>query len=89
MPLNDTKLCEFDHGQDTYTVGIQFDRDYHNEDELLLQLCSEEIAIYTLTFSIVPEYALGNSNDGYVLLISRMQGRVGVFQEIRLATKDI
>jgi uncharacterized protein VirK/YbjX len=91
MLFYDIRLFEWSLGQSVYTVDLQFNREFDNEGEMLLQFRLGGISspLYSVAFSIVPGHVLGSIKDGYVLLISRMQGAVGGFEEIRLATKDM
>jgi uncharacterized protein VirK/YbjX len=84
-------LCLFDWSRENsvYTVTFQSNRELDNEGEVLLQFKSGSKAIYSLTFSIVPGHVLRVDEEQHVILVSRLQGKVGQFPEIRLATKQM
>jgi len=71
-----------------YKITIQISHDPIDEGEFSLLFWANDTALYTLSFTIVPGYAVG-LDDRHTLLISRMQGSRAKFQELRTATKDI
>ena len=85
--LNDFCLFTFNRGPDVYAITLQSDRELDNEGEIILQFQSNGTTIYSLTFSIVPGDVLGGVTSRSVILISRLQGKVGKFEDMRLATK--
>ncbi len=85
--LNDFCLFTFNRGPDVYAITLQSNRELDNEGEIILQFQSNGTTIYSLTFSIVPGDVLGGVTSGSVILISRLQGKVGKFEDMRLATK--
>jgi tetratricopeptide (TPR) repeat protein len=88
MAFKYVTLYESFDQQSVYTVTIQISHDINNEGELSLYFRSNGDPLYVISFTIIPGYVIGLS-DRHTLLISRMQGRKGKFQEIRLATKEM
>lgn len=74
-------------GRAEYRVVLTATHERHEEGELQLQLQLDCEALYVMGFTIVPGEALGLP-DRHVVLISRMQGVLHTFSEIRQATKD-
>ena len=89
MLKEDVCLFNWSREADAYTVTFQSNRELDNEGEVLLQFNSGSKAIYSLAFSIVPGHVLVIYEEQHVILVSRLQGKVGHFPEIRLATKQM
>ena len=86
------EICLFRQtcGPNTYTVTLQSNQELDNEGELILQFRSGETTIYSVTFSFVPGHVFGGATgDKWVILISRLQGKVGKYEDMRQATKDM
>jgi uncharacterized protein VirK/YbjX len=88
MILKEVCLFRFHSDAHAYAIILHSNRELDNEGEMILQFQSEGTSIYSLTFSIVPAEVFGGvTNDESAILISRMQGKAGKFEEMRLATK--
>jgi uncharacterized protein VirK/YbjX/predicted Zn-dependent protease len=88
MAFDDVTLFEIALGANVYAITIQISHDPIDEGELSLLFRANGAPLYTVSFTIVPGYAVGLP-DRHALLISRMQGSRAKFQEIRRATKDL
>jgi uncharacterized protein VirK/YbjX len=67
---------------------MRFNWEMDNEGEILIHFRAQELILYSFCISIVPGY-VAVLKDPYIILISRMQGALGKFQELRLATKEM
>lgn len=88
MMFSNFILLEIDRDINKYTITIQISHDPIDEGELSLLFMADGSPIYTVSFTIIPGYAVGLS-DRHAILISRMQGVRAKFNEIRRATKDM
>jgi uncharacterized protein VirK/YbjX len=79
------EVCE-DHDRFTITIGMS--RPANNEGEMSLSLLVNDEIVFILGFTIVPGWVV-KSKPKEVLLISRIQGMRGRFDEISLATKTL
>jgi uncharacterized protein VirK/YbjX len=77
------EICE-DHHRFAITIGMS--RPANNEGEMSLSLLVDDEIVFILGFTIVPGWVV-KSKAREVLLISRIQGMRGRFDEISLATK--
>jgi len=75
-----------DHHRFTVTIGMS--RPVNNEGEMSLSLLVDSEIVFTLAFTIVPGRVV-KSKAREVLLISRIQGVRGRYDEISLATKSL
>ena len=75
-----------DHHRFSITMGMS--RPIHNEGEMSLDLQVNGEIVFTLAFTIVPGWVV-KSKASEVLLISRIQGVRGRYEEISLATKTL
>jgi uncharacterized protein VirK/YbjX/predicted Zn-dependent protease len=89
MAFNDVALFETAVGPNGYAITSQISHDPIDEGELSLLFRVNGAPLYTVSFTIVPGYAVGLPDDRHSLLISRMQGSRARFQEIRRATKEL
>ena len=80
----------FETAQDDhrFTITIGMSRPVNNEGELSLSLLVDGEIVFILGFTIVPGWVL-KSKASEVLLISRIQGIRGRYDEISLATKSL
>lgn len=83
----DVPLFEQVVGPTKYTVVLNISQEYQNEGELSLELKANDMALYILSFSVIPGRVVALA-DRDVILISRMQGR-HVYTEARQARKDL
>ena len=88
MAFSDVTLFEIAVGANVYAITVQISHDPIDEGELSLLFHANGAPLYTVSFTIVPGFAVGMP-DRHALLISRMQGSRAKFQEIRRATKDL
>jgi uncharacterized protein VirK/YbjX len=71
-----------------YRVAARTNRHCPNEGEITLEFRASGSVLFLISFTMVPGYAI-NTSDKSVLLISRMQGHKGRFDEIRKATREL
>jgi len=71
-----------------YSIWLSANPGRHLEGDLELAFRLDGIAIYTLSFSIGPNLAHPASGD-VAMLVGRVQGERGHFDDIRLATKNL
>jgi uncharacterized protein VirK/YbjX/tetratricopeptide (TPR) repeat protein len=88
MAFSDVTLLEIRLGENIYSINIQISHDPIDEGELSLLFKFNGTVLYTVSFTIIPGYAVGLP-DRHTLLISRMQGSRAKFQDIRHATKEM
>jgi uncharacterized protein VirK/YbjX len=81
-------VFEISEGRHRFTITIGMSRPVNNEGELSLSLLVGGEVVFILSFTIVPGWVV-KSKAGEVLLISRIQGTRGRFDEISLATKTL
>jgi uncharacterized protein VirK/YbjX len=71
-----------------FTVKLGLSRPWDREGEMSLTLEMDAQPLFVLSFTIVPGRVVGSKLDE-LLLVSRLQGVKGRFDEIRLATKTL
>jgi len=75
-----------------FTLGrsrqIDHSRHVDHEGELSLNLLVDATQVFVLSFTIVPGWVMG-SQAAEVLMITRVQGALGVFEKIALAAKTM
>jgi uncharacterized protein len=82
-------VFETREGGSTFAVGLGFPTpNTHFEGELRLQLLVDGVQAYGLQFSIVPGWAVGSKERDAVIIL-RLQGTKGCFQQVRSATKTL
>jgi uncharacterized protein VirK/YbjX len=79
-------LIERPYDGHRFAFLFSIERTSFGEGELELGLEVDNQIVYTLQFTIVPGWVV-QSNAPDVLLVSRLQGRSGCYDQIRLATK--
>jgi hypothetical protein len=81
-------ICEISEDNHCFTISMGMSRPIHNEGEMSLNLLVNGEIVFILAFTIVPGWAV-KSKAREVLLISRIQGARGRYDEISLATKSL
>lgn len=81
IPLHDVLF-----GEHSLLLSLGTSRPYDKEGELSLLFKVDSLILFTLTFTIVPGWAVGSA-AGETCLISRLQGERSYADEVRLATK--
>jgi hypothetical protein len=71
-----------------YSITFCFSRDFEKEGELSLNLLVDRAPVFVLSFTIVPGWVV-RSQAVDVLLISRLQGVHGYFNQIRRVTRAL
>jgi len=71
-----------------YSITLCFSREFEKEGELSLNLLVDAAPVFILSFTIVPGWVV-QSQAADVLLISRLQGVHGYFNQIRRVTKAL
>ncbi|MGA9823465.1 MAG: DUF535 family protein [Methylocystis sp.] len=74
---NEMSLCE---------ISLMFDKQNHYEGDISLVFSIDNIRIYIIGFSIVPGHLIG-APTAHALLIGRIQGTRGRYDDIKRATK--
>jgi uncharacterized protein VirK/YbjX len=77
-----------DQDERRYSIWLSADRGRHLEGDFVLTFKLEGAAIYTLAFSIGPN-VVNPAGGGVAMLIGRVQGERGRFDDIRRATKAL
>jgi uncharacterized protein VirK/YbjX len=80
-----TPLWRLSGGQD-YAIWLSANRGHLLEGDFELAFRLDDVTIYTLCFSIGPNLA-DSAAPGAVMLVGRVQGKRGRFDDIRRATK--
>jgi len=85
-----TEITTFEcaHAEKTYRIALSRSPSLRNEGELSLFFKIDNTVLYTITFTIVPGYAVG-LKERRTILLSRMQGARGMLQQIRESTKAL
>jgi uncharacterized protein VirK/YbjX len=84
--LEDFLLDEIREGDDRFTVRMGLSRPWDDEGELSLNFEVNGELVFVLSFTIVPGWVV-HSEAQEVILISRLQGVKGSYDEIRRATR--
>ncbi len=71
-----------------YSLTLGFSRPIRNEGELSISFQVDGVTVSLLSFTIVPGHLVGLQVE-HALLVSRMQGERGCFEQIRHATKAL
>ena len=71
-----------------YSITLCFSREFEKEGEMSLNLLVDRALVFVLSFTIVPGRVV-RSQAADVLLISRLQGVHGYFNQIRRVTKAL
>jgi uncharacterized protein VirK/YbjX len=71
-----------------YSITLCFSRAFEKEGELSLNLLVDGAEVFVMSFTIVPGWVV-QSHAADVLLISRLQGIHGYFEQIRRVTKAL
>jgi uncharacterized protein len=82
----DVTLHEVAAAGGRFAVTIGLSRPYYKEGELSLSLLVDNEVVFVLSFTIVPGWVL-KSDVAEILLITRIQGMKGCYEQIALATK--
>jgi uncharacterized protein VirK/YbjX len=75
-------------GSDRFALTLGLSRPYDNEGELTLRLRVDGDIVYVLSFTIVPRKVV-ESTVSEVLLITRLQGIKGCYQQIGIAIRAL
>lgn len=86
--LRDVVLHAIAAGDHCFILTLGLSRDFDKEGEISLTLSVDGLPVFLMSFSIVPGKIVG-AKAGEVLLISRVQGMKGVYQQVQLATKAL
>jgi len=81
-------ICEISENCHRFTITMGMSRPVNNEGEMSLSLLVDDEIVFILAFTIVPGWVV-KSQAREVLLISRIQGVRGRYDEISLATKSL
>jgi hypothetical protein len=81
-------VLEMQEGGNHYCITMGLSREEVREGELCLHLRVNETVVFALQFTIVPGWIVG-SETADALLISRLQGSKGCYDQIQLATKAL
>jgi uncharacterized protein VirK/YbjX len=81
-------LAEIQEGNDCFVIKMGLSRPWDNEGEFSLDLEVNGRLVYVLSFTIVPGLIV-QSEAKEVILISRVQGVRGCFNEIQRATRTL
>ncbi len=84
--LDEILLDEFREAEDYFTIRMGLSRPWDYEGELSLNFEVNNKLVFVLSFTIVPGWVV-ESDSREVVLISRIQGVKGYYEEIQLATK--
>jgi uncharacterized protein VirK/YbjX len=77
-----------DQHEGRHSIWLSADRGRHLEGDFILTFKVDDAAIYTLAFSIGPN-VVNPAGGGVTMLIGRVQGERGRFDDIRAATKAL
>ena len=72
--------------ENSYTVSLSFNPQFHSEGDLSLTFDKNGRPLFELSFSIVPGKVIGCAAE-QVLLVGRVQGRIGEARAIKVSTK--
>jgi uncharacterized protein VirK/YbjX len=72
--------------ENRYTISLSFNPQFHSEGDISLIFGTNDRPLYELSFSIVPGKEIGSASE-QVLLIGRVQGRIGESGAIKVSTK--
>jgi uncharacterized protein VirK/YbjX len=86
--LGQIQLMEIREGNDYFAINMGLSRPRDNQGEFSLELEVNGKMVYVLSFTIIPGSVV-QSEVKEVMLISRVQGVRGCFNEIQLATKTM
>ncbi|MGA9670263.1 MAG: DUF535 family protein [Terracidiphilus sp.] len=86
--LEDFLLDEIREGDDCFSVTIGLSRPWDDEGELSLNFEVNGRVVFILSFTIIPGWVV-QSEAREVILVSRLQGVKGSYDEIQRATKSM
>jgi hypothetical protein len=86
--LEDILLDEMQAGDDRFAVRMGLSRPWDDEGELSLNYEVNGKVVFVLSFTIIPGWVV-QSEAREVVLVSRLQGVKGCFDEIQRATKTM
>jgi uncharacterized protein VirK/YbjX len=86
--LEDFQLDEIRKGDDCFTVKMGLSRPWDDEGELSLNFEVNGAVVFILSFTIVPGWVV-QSEAHEVVLVSRLQGVKGSYDEIQRATRAL
>jgi uncharacterized protein VirK/YbjX len=86
--LGQIQLVEIREGNDCFAINMGLSRPWDNEGEFSLEMEVNSKMVFVLSFTLVPGSVV-QSEAREVMLISRVQGVRGCFDEIQLATKTM
>ena len=72
--------------ENRYAIWLSFNPQFHSEGDVSLIFGTNDRPLYELSFSIVPGKEIGSASE-QVLLIGRVQGRIGEAGAIKVSTK--
>jgi uncharacterized protein VirK/YbjX len=84
--LEDVLLDEFRQGDDCFTVKMGLARPWDDEGELSFNFEVNGAVVFVLSFTIIPGWVV-QSDAKEVVLVSRLQGVKGSYDEIQRATR--
>lgn len=86
--LREVVLHAIEANDHRFVLTLGLSRDFDKEGETSLTLSVDGTGVFLMSFSFVPGKIVG-SQAAEVLLISRVQGMKGVYQQVQLATKTL
>ncbi len=86
--LEDFLLDEIHEGDDRFTVSMGLSRPWDDEGEFSLNFAVNGEAVFVLSFTIIPGWVV-RSEAREVVLVSRLQGVKGCYDEIQRATRTL
>jgi uncharacterized protein VirK/YbjX len=86
--LDGLRIFEHQSAKAIYTITIECTLEYFQEGELSLDFRVDGVSIFVFSFMFVPGHVVGLA-DPDAILVSRMQGRLGRYEEVRSATRDM
>lgn len=84
--LEDVVLDKFLQGDDCFTVNMGLSRPWDDEGELSFNFQVNGAVVFVLSFTIIPGWVV-QSDATEVVLVSRLQGVKGSYDEIQRATR--
>ena len=81
----ETLWCETIDGS-RYAISILFNHQFHSEGDVSLSFDKDGLALYAISFTIVPGEIIGCSSE-QAMLIAVIQGQVRQAEAIRISTK--
>jgi uncharacterized protein VirK/YbjX len=84
--LDGLSVFEYKSATAVYSITIEATLEFFQEGELSLDFRVDGVSIFVFSFMFVPGAMVGLA-DPDVILVSRMQGRLGKYEEVRSATR--